>query len=160
MRIRTLVLAAATAAAFLGLTQEPARAQNVSVGISTPSVNFGLNIGAPPPLVAVPGVPVQYAPSVPHNYFTYGGYYYLFHEGGWFYSARYNGPWMSLVIHQVPRPILAVPVTYYKHPPGHWKKHGPPPWAVAQGYDNENGHGKHKDKDKHKGKGKGKGDDD
>jgi hypothetical protein len=147
MRIRTLALAAAAAAAFLGLTQEAARAQNVSVGISTPSVNFGLNIGAPP-LVAVPGVPVYHAPSVPDNYFVYGGYYYLFNGGTWFYSARYNGPWTSLVIHQVPRPILAVPVTYYKNPPGHWKKHGPPPWAEAKGHDKEKEHGKKKGHDK------------
>ena len=141
----------AAGAVFLGIPGESARADNVSIGISTPSVNFGLNIGAPPPLVAVPGVSVQYAPSVPHNYFTYGGYYYLSHAGGWFYSTRYNGPWFSLVIHQVPRPILAVPVTYYKRvPPGHLKTGGPPDWAS---------HRKHKEKDKHKHKGKGLGDD-
>jgi hypothetical protein len=134
-----------------------ATAQNVSIGISTPSVNFGLNIGAPPPLVAVPGLPVYQAPSVPDNYFAYQGYYYLFHGGTWFYSPHYNGPWMSLVIHQVPRPILVVPVPYYKKPPSHWKKHGPPPWAEAKGYDKERGHGKEKGHGKKKGKGKGKG---
>jgi hypothetical protein len=32
-------------------------------------------------------------------------------------------------VEHVPQPILAVPVTYYKAPPGHWKKGGPPPWA-------------------------------
>lgn len=149
------VIALAGGLALGGLVSDPARADNVSIGISTPGVNFGLNIGAPPPLVAVPGVPVYHAPSVPDNYFVYGGYYYLFHGGTWFYSARYNGPWTSLVIQQVPRPILAVPVTYYKHPPGHWKKHGPPPWAEAQGHYKEKGHGKQKGHGK-----KGKGHDD
>jgi hypothetical protein len=132
-----------------------ATAQNVSIGISTPSVHFGLNIGAPPPLVAVPGLPVYQAPSVPDNYFAYQGYYYLYHGGTWFYSSHYNGPWMALVIHQVPRPLLAVPVPYYKKPPSHWKKHGPPPWAEAKGYDKERGHGKEKGHGKKKGKGKG-----
>ncbi len=118
-----------------------ANADNVSIGISTPSVNFGLNVGSPPPLVAVPQLPVYYAPSLPHNYFVYGDYYYLFHGGTWFYSGQYNGPWVALVIHQVPRPILSVPVTYYKIPPGHAKKAGPPSWA---------GSGKGKSKHKNK----------
>lgn len=72
---------------------------------------------------------------------VHGGYYYLFHGGTWFYSGQYNGPWVALVIHQVPRPILSVPVTYYRIPPGHAKKAGPPPWA---------GPGKGKSKHKNK----------
>jgi hypothetical protein len=135
-----------------GLPLASAWAQNVSIGISTPSATFGLNIGQPPPLVAVPGVPVYQAPSVPDNYFVYQGVYYLYHGGAWHYSRHYNGPWMALRMHQVPQPILAVPVPYYKKPPAHWKKHGPPPWAVAKGHDKERGHGKDKGHGKHGGK--------
>jgi hypothetical protein len=150
MKTRRLAVALAVGAAILVLVGGPARADNVSIGVSTPSVSFGLNIGSPPPLMAVPGLPVRHAPAVPHNYFVYGGYYYLFNEGTWFYSPFYNGPWSSLVIHQVPRPILAVPVTYYKRvPPGHLKKGGPPEWA---GYGHGKDKGKHKHKDKHKGR--------
>jgi len=152
---RMCALALAVGLALVGLPLASATAQNVSIGISTPSVNFGLNVGAPPPLVAVPGLPVYQAPSVPDNYFVYQGYYHLFHGGTWFYSPRYNGPWASLVIHQVPGPILAVPVPYYKKQPSHWKKHGPPPWAEAKGYDKERGHDKEKGHGKKKGKGKG-----
>jgi len=151
---RMCALALAIGLALLGLPMASAWAQNVSIGISTPSVNFGMNIGAPPPLVAVPGLPVYRAPSVPDNYFVYGGYYYLFHGGAWHYSPHYNGPWMSLMIHQVPQPILAVPVPYYKKPPSHWKKHGPPPWAEAKGYDKERGHGEQQGHSKQKGHGK------
>lgn len=150
-RIRTLALAIGLA--LVGLPLASATAQNVSIGISTPSVNFGLNIGAPPPLVAVPGLPVYEAPSVPDNYFVYQGYYYLFHGGTWFYSPHHNGPWMSLAMHQVPRPLLAVPVPHYKKPPPHWKKkHGPPPWAEARRHDTERGHGKAKGHGKQKAK--------
>ena len=150
MKTRKLAVALAVGGAVLVLVGGPARADNVSIGVSTPSISFGLNIGSPPPLVAVPGLPVRHAPAVPHNYFVYGGYYYLFNEGTWFYSPYYNGPWSSLVIHQVPRPILAVPVTYYKRvPPGHLKKGGPPEWA---GYGHGKDKGKHKHKDKHKGR--------
>jgi hypothetical protein len=145
MQKRVLTVALAVSLAVVGLLVRPARADNVSIGVSTPSVSFGLNVGSPPPLVTVPGLPVYHAPSVPHNYFVYGDYYYLFHEGTWFYSPHHNGPWFSLVIHQVPRPILAVPVTYYrKVPPGHLKKGGPPDWDK-----HGKGKGKHK---KHKNK--------
>ncbi len=136
---RLCAIALAVGLALLSLPMASAWGQNVSVAIGTPSVNFGLTIGSPPPLVAVPGLPVYQAPSVPDNYFVYQGYYYLYHEGNWYYSPHYNGPWISLVIHQVPRPILAVPVPYYKKPPPHWKKHGPPPWAEARGYDRDRG---------------------
>jgi len=147
MRKWNWIIVLAVGLATPWLAASPAIADNVSVGISTPSVNFGLNIGSPPPLVAVQGLPVYHAPSVQHNYFVYDRYYYLFNEGTWFYSSHHNGPWFSLAIHQVPRPILSVPVTYYKRvPPGHWKKHGAPDWD-----DHGKGKGKHK---KHGKKGK------
>jgi hypothetical protein len=153
MRVnRRVVVALVLGMALVGLPLGSAWAQNVSVGINTPSVTFGLNVGAPPPLVAVPGLPVYQAPSVPDNYFVYQGYYYLYHGGAWHYSRHYNGPWMALRLHQVPQPILAVPAPYYKHPPAHWKKHGPPPWAEAKGHDKERGRGKDKGHGKHGGK--------
>ncbi len=148
---RLSVLALAVGLALVGLPLASGWAQNVSIGIHTPSATFGLNIGAPPPLVAVPGLPVYQAPSVPDNYFVYQGYYYLYHGDTWYYSPNYNGPWMVLQLHQVPQPILAVPVPYYKHPPAHWKKHGPPPWAEARGHEKERGHGKAKGHGKHRG---------
>ena len=144
--VRGLSLAVTLAA--LGLLVTPAGADNVSVGISTPSASFSLQIGSPPPLVVVPGLPVYHAPSVPDNYFVYGGNYYLYHQGMWFYSHYYNGPWISLVIHQVPQPVLSVPVRYYRQPPSHWKHGGPPPWA-GHGEEHSKGKGKHKQKGRH-----------
>src|SRR5512136_2848469 len=123
----TYALALAVGLALGSLPSASAWAQNVSIGIHTPSATFGLNIGAPPPLVAVPGLPVYQAPSVPDNYFVYQGYYYLYHVDTWYYSPHYNGPWMALMLHQVPGPLLAVPVPYYPQPPPAWKTHGPPP---------------------------------
>jgi hypothetical protein len=99
-----------------------AHADSVSVGVSTDSFHLGIQIGSPPPLVVVPGTAVYHAPSVPHNYFLYGGRYYVLHEGIWYYSAGYNGPWVAIAIHQVPQPIVVVPVKYYKVPPGHINK--------------------------------------
>ena len=86
-------------------------------------------VQAPPQLVIIPGTPVYHAPAVNMNYFFYAGRYYTFHNGAWFYTATHSGPWTFIAVEHVPQPILAVPVTYYKVPPGHMKKGGPPPWA-------------------------------
>jgi hypothetical protein len=107
------------------------------------NVSIGINIGAPAPpplpmvvaappqLVVVPGTPVYYAPDVGFNYFVYGGQYFTLYNGSWFVATTYNGPWTFVAVEQVPRPVLAVPVTYYRVPPGHMGKveDGPPPWA-------------------------------
>lgn len=97
-------------------------------------VNIGINIGIPPPppiviatpprLVVVPGTPVLYAPAVPHNYFFYRRKYYVLHDGAWFFAPAHHGPWTFIAAERVPRPLLRVPVAYYKVPPGHLKKHG------------------------------------
>jgi len=86
------------------------------------SVNIGINLPGPPRLVAVPATPVvMYAPSVGANYFFYGSRYYVFANDGWFVSPGYNGPWTIVAPEFVPRPILRVPVQYYRVPPPGWK---------------------------------------
>src|SRR5213594_3299966 len=109
-----------------GLLAAPARATDVHIGINigAPPPPPPVVVEAPPPLVVVPATPVYYAPSLPYNYFYYGGLYYTFHDGHWFYAAGFNGPWSFVAIERVPRPILAVPVRYYKVHPEKWK-HGP-----------------------------------
>ena len=94
-------------------------------------VNVGINIGTPPPppvvvtapprLVVVPQSPVYYAPEVPDNFFYYDGLYYTVHDGSWFHASASRGPWVYVA--QPPRPLLAVPVRYYKVPPGHAKRY-------------------------------------
>lgn len=135
---RVSVLASILVATAAGLFPSiPAQAgSNISIGI-----NIGTPLPPPPPppvvvaarpqLVVVPGTPVYYAPGVSFNYFVYGGQYYTFHDGSWFIARTYSGPWTFVAVERVPKPVLAVPVAYYKVPPGHMKKgeDGPPPWA-------------------------------
>ncbi len=114
-----------------------AYAQSVSIGVQTNNLQLGINLGpTPPPLavvpapaVAVPGPPVYYAPGVAYNYFVYRNVYYLFRDGRWFRARHYGGPWVAIAIAHVPRPILAVPVDFYRERPARWARHGPPPWA-------------------------------
>lgn len=129
------------AAAGSVLSSGPADADNISIGVNigTPPPPPPVVVHAPPRVVVVPGTPVYHAPAVEANLFLYSGRYYMFHDGAWFHSRIHNGPWVFIALERVPRPILAVPVGYYKVPPGHWKKGGPPPWAG-----HGKGHHKHK----------------
>jgi hypothetical protein len=139
--VNIILMAAAVCLSQAG----PALADSLSIGVQTDSLSLGINIGAPPQVVIVPGTPVYQAPSLPYNYFVYRHRYYLFHQGMWLSAAHYNGPWTVIALERVPQPILVVPVNYYKVPPGHWKqKHGPPPWAHAKGHDKkEHGNKEH-----------------
>src|SRR3989442_5015872 len=100
------------------------------------SVNIGINVPAPPHLVVVPATPVMYAPAVEANYFFYGRQYYVFTNGGWYVAPRYNGPWVVVAPEFIPRPILAVPVRYYRAPPAEWRhlrREEAPPLGPAWG---------------------------
>jgi hypothetical protein len=111
-RPRPLILGAFLMLALLGWG---------SPGRAHVSVNIGIDLPAPPELVPVPGAPVMYAPGAPANYFFYGGGYYVFTGGVWYVGRAFNGPWVALAPEYVPRPILAVPVRYYRLPPPAWK---------------------------------------
>ncbi len=107
-----------------------------SLGYPQVSVNIGINLPAPPPLVPVPATPVLYAPSVGANYFFYGRDYYVFANGGWYVSPGHNGPWALVAPEFVPRPILMIPVRYYRVPPPSWKGwriEAPPRWEPHWG---------------------------
>jgi hypothetical protein len=92
-------------------------------------VSVNVNIGQPPPvivaqpvLVPVQTSPVYYAPSYGQDLFFYDGRYYTVREDQWFYAARLSTPWVAIAIGKVPQQILAVPVAYYRVPPGQAKK--------------------------------------
>ena len=109
---------------------------SVGAGRATAGLNIDFNLVAQPQFVAVPGTPVAYAPAVPANYFFYNGQYYLFTDGGWFVAGGYNGPWLALSPAYVPRPLLTVPVRYYRAPLRqwqHWQRAQPPRWAPVWG---------------------------
>ena len=139
-------------------------------------VDIGIHLPAPPRLVVVPEVrAVQYVPAVSANLFFYGNQYWVFSNGGWYVSRGYNGPWVVVAPHVVPRPVLLVPVNYYRVPPGHWKKwqrnHPPhwghewgPEWVSKRKWKDRDDHARRgdddrrgRDRDDHPGKGHGGG---
>jgi hypothetical protein len=133
-----------TLAAGLSLvTASPAAADGLRIGVSVPvpappavvvtPPRPPVVVVAPPQLAVVPGSPVFYAPGASMNFFAYGGRYYTFHEGAWFVATTYGSPWVAIAPPRVPRPVLTVPVAYYRVPPGHAKKVGCPPGLAKQG---------------------------
>jgi hypothetical protein len=91
--------------------------------------DVNVNVGWPPPLivekprvVVVPETKVYRAPSLEFNVFMFGGRYYSLHNDQWFVTAKVGAPWTHVVYERVPLEVRAVPVKYYKVPPGHAKK--------------------------------------
>lgn len=133
----------ALAAGLSLVAASPAAADGLRIGISVPvpappavvvtPPRPPVVVVAPPQLAVVPGSPVFYAPGASMNFFAYGGRYYTFHEGAWFVATTYGSPWVAVAPAKVPRPVLTVPVAYYKVPPGHAKKMGCPPGLARQG---------------------------
>ena len=94
-------------------------------------VSVQVNIGQPPPvvvaqpvLVPVQASPVYFSPAYGSDLFFYDGRYYTVRDDQWFYAARVNTPWVAIAVGKVPRQVIAVPVAYYKVPPGHLKHKG------------------------------------
>ena len=92
-------------------------------------VNMNINLGWPPPLivekprvVVVPDSGVYRAPNLEFNVFMFGGKYYSLHNDQWFMTVKVGAPWTPIVYERVPVEVRAVPVKYYKIPPGHAKK--------------------------------------
>ncbi|HLE43437.1 MAG TPA: hypothetical protein VJB36_05445 [Methylomirabilota bacterium] len=114
-----------------------AAAADVSVNINLGPPPPPIVVAAPPPLVVVPGFPVvQYAPSLHVDLFFHEHRWYYPHGGYWYVGSSYRGPWTPIAIAKLPRVIVAVPVKYYKVPPGHLKhleKGGPPGHAKGKG---------------------------
>ncbi len=100
------------------------------------SVDLGIHLGAPAPLEPVPASPVYFAPTARANLFSFDGDFYVFLGTKWYVGPAQVGPWSELPPEFVPRPVLAVPVQYYRVPPrewAHWRREAPPRWAPSWG---------------------------
>jgi len=104
----------------------------ITAPLAQVSVNIGINLGAYPQLVRVPGYPVYYAPQVNSNYFFYDGMYWVYAYDNWYASTWYNGPWTIVAPDFVPLYVLRVPVRYYRRAPVYfrgWRSDAPPRWG-------------------------------
>ena len=127
-----LTLAIPVMAAVTAPQAAPAQV-NINVNIGPPPVIFA----APPRVVAIPQTPVAYVPDTSYNVFVYQQHYYSYHGGAWFMATGHRGPWIAIGLPQVPQPVIAVPVRYYRDPP----KHTPPGHAKKGHGHAKKGHG-------------------
>jgi hypothetical protein len=88
-----------------------------SIAPAMADVDLGLDLGATPRLVEIPGYPVSYAPDLNTNYFVYDDKYWVFDGAAWYEGPRYNGPWQAVDPTQVPTILQQVPVEFYNRPP-------------------------------------------
>lgn len=96
----------------------------INIGVPPPPA---IVLPAPPTLVVVPGYPtVRYAPSLQVDLFFHGNLWYYSHGGFWYAGPSWRGPWHHVVVEKLPPAIVVVPVKFYRIPPGHLKKAGPP----------------------------------
>ncbi len=105
-----------------GMALVAAAEVNISIGVPPPPP---LPFAAPPDVVVVPSEAsdVYLVPNTAGLYF-HGGYWYRFHEGRWFRSDIYNGPWAYVEQPRVPRAVVVIPPDYILGvPPGYHRIH-------------------------------------
>ena len=101
---------------FLGGTRQAAAEVQVNINIGPPPRYV---VPAPPPVVVIPGTYVYLVPDIAVDILFYNGYWYRPHQGYWFRSRSYNGPWAYLAPPQVPRVLIELPPDYRRVPPGY-----------------------------------------
>jgi hypothetical protein len=95
-----------------------------AVVIGPPQGRIG--VAPPPPIVVeteprvvlIPGTEVYYAPDVAANIYVVGGLWYYFHDGHWFHSRSYRGPWAFTEERRLPSGLRRLPPGFRNHPPG------------------------------------------
>jgi hypothetical protein len=118
---------AVIAAVFLACAAVPAHAEvSVNVNIGPPPVV----IHEPPELIVVPRTMVYFVPAYSGDLFFYRGRWWTRHDGRWFRSNSYNGPWAHVGHRHVPGEVVRLRGDYrtvYAHehrvPHGQLKKH-------------------------------------
>ena len=82
-----------------------------------------------PDVVLVPKSHVYYVDHSGYDLYRYGRYWYINDSGFWFRASSYRGPFMSIAVGRVPRPIVVVPAQYRRHPV---HPHGGPPGQLKK----------------------------
>jgi len=128
---RWIVLTVFAVASFGAMAAPAQAATSVGVSIQVGDAYRGASIDfrSEPEVVVVPATKVYYVREYDSDLYRYGKYWY-FVEGGYWYRARsWRGPFVHVHGNSVPRSVRTVPVNYRRN----WN--GPPPHAVARGYD-------------------------
>jgi len=99
-----------------------------SIGIASAPPPPRVYFRDPPDVVLVPSTRV-YVVDTDYDYgmdmFRYGRFYYVMRSGYWYRGRTYRGPFQVVDVRYVPRQILYVPASHWKHHPrGGWPGRG------------------------------------
>lgn len=92
-----------------------AGAADVDINIVLPVVHFDRD----PQLVVIPETYVYFIPDRDDDFFFYQGRWWRPYRDAWFRAAAYNGPWVRVVVADVPPVIVKLPPGWRQLPPGH-----------------------------------------
>jgi len=134
--------AAAWLAATVAATVDAGTSVDLRISVGDRYDGSTLGFTREPEVVLVPATKVYYVRDRDCDLYRYGRYWYFVEDGFWYRSTTWRGPFVHIRSASVPRSVWGVPVKYRRH----WKT-GPPPHAVANGYD------KDRDDDRDRGKG-------
>ena len=79
---------------------------NINVGIGIP-LPPPLVIPFPPPMIPIPRTYVYFPPNIDVDILFFGGYWYRPHQDHWFRARSYNGPWIFVEPHRIPRAVIS-----------------------------------------------------
>jgi hypothetical protein len=68
-----------------------------------------------PQLDLVPGTTVSTVANVDYDVFRYDNRWYLANSGYWYSSDRFDGPYVVVSARRVPRAVLTIPSSHWKH---------------------------------------------
>ena len=113
LRLNAAAAAALAALAFLGFIALPA--------LAATHVDVNLNLGGPgivwthaPRMILVPGTQVYWVSDYAGvDVYRQGPWWYCYRDGGWYRSGAYRGPWVSVNLDLIPRPVVYVPERYH-----------------------------------------------
>jgi hypothetical protein len=73
---------------------------------------------------------------IPDDEFQYGVFWYVYRNRHWYCARHWNGPFLAIEPRDVPRAIITVPPSRWKHPPegapGLATRRAPPAWVAEK----------------------------
>lgn len=98
------------------------------------AVNVDIQIAIPPPpqvvfhtepeVIVVPQTRVEYVPVVTeYDMYRYGKYWYVNHDGYWYRSRSFKGPYKFVSHRHLPHEVVMLPAEYRHHPTHPRKAH-------------------------------------
>ncbi len=140
MKLISIALLALAAASLPSASSAETTSIGFIVGVSNAPPAPKVVFTVAPRMVVVPSTTVYVISDRGYSddVFRYGSTWYIYRSGYWYRSASHAGPWAVVDVRGMPRAVIDVPPSHWKHhphgaPPGQVKKANSPANGKAQG---------------------------